>query len=74
MTVSGNLIVIIVVAAASFSAGWVLRDARARGIPDRKAFTWAALQVVEWPLFLWLYRRARPKRTLEGGPGGPAPS
>lgn len=48
-----------------FSAGWVLRDAQARGIPDRKAFRWSALQFVEWPLFLWLYRRARPKRIRE---------
>ena len=51
------------VAIVMFSAGWVLRDARARGIPMRKAVTWAALQGVEWPLFLWLYHRARPKRT-----------
>jgi hypothetical protein len=34
----GIVILIAVVAAACFSAGWVLRDAQARGIPDRKAF------------------------------------
>ncbi len=61
----GSLIAITVVCAASFCAGWVLRDAKARGIPRRKAFTWAALQFVEWPLFLWLYHRARPKRTIQ---------
>jgi hypothetical protein len=63
--VLGSLIVIALVSAASFCAGWVLRDAKARGIPRRKAFTWAALQFVEWPLFLWLYHRARPKHTVE---------
>lgn len=46
----------------TFSAGWVLRDARARGIPTRKAITWAALQTVDWPVFLVLYRKARPTR------------
>ncbi len=61
----GSLIAIAVVGAASFCAGWVLRDAKARRIPRRKAFTWAALQFVEWPLFLWLYHRARPKRTTQ---------
>jgi hypothetical protein len=61
----GIVILIVVVGAACFSAGWVLRDAQARGIPDRKALRWSALQFVEWPLFLWLYRRARPKRTRE---------
>jgi hypothetical protein len=33
---------------------------------------WSALQFVEWPLFLWLYRRARPKRTRE--PAGQEPA
>lgn len=60
-SVVGTTIVVILVAAAAFSTGWVLRDARARGIPRRKALTWAALQWVEFPLFLWLYRRIRPK-------------
>lgn len=60
----GDLILIVVVGAASFGAGWVLRDAQARGIPRRKAYAWAALQFIEWPLFLWLYRRIRPKRIV----------
>jgi hypothetical protein len=34
----------------------------ARGLPRRKAITWAALQWIEFPLFLWLYLRIRPKR------------
>jgi hypothetical protein len=55
------VVVVVVVAAAAFSTAWVLRDAAARGIPQRKALTWAALQWVEFPLFLWLYRRIRPK-------------
>ncbi len=63
-TVVGNVVVLALVSAAAFSTGWVLRDARARGIPRRKALTWAALQWVEFPLFLWLYRRARPRRKL----------
>jgi hypothetical protein len=60
MTV-GDVIATVLVAAAAFSAGWVLRDALARGLPRRKALTWAALQWIEFPLFLWLYRRIRPK-------------
>lgn len=59
--VIGLLIVSAVVSAAAFSTGWVLHDARARGIPRRKAIVWAALQWVEFPLFLWLYRRIRPR-------------
>jgi hypothetical protein len=55
-------VLVAAIALVSFSAGWVFRDARARGLPTRKAVTWAALQGVEWPLFLWLYRRARPTR------------
>ena len=61
----GTVIAIAVIGAACFSAGWVLRDAQARGITARKAYTWSALQFVEFPLFLWLYRRARPKRTRD---------
>ena len=61
----GAVLVIVLVGAASFSAGWVLRDAQARGIPTRKALTWAALQFVEFPVFLWLYRRIRPRRRLD---------
>lgn len=67
MNAVGTIVLIALIAAASFSAGWVLRDARARGIPARKAFTWSALQFVEWPVFLWLYRRARP-RTIRASP------
>jgi hypothetical protein len=65
VNVLGDVIAIALVVAASFCAGWVLRDAQARGIPSRKAFTWAALQFVEWPLFFWLYHRVRPKRSIE---------
>jgi hypothetical protein len=46
----------------SFTAGWVYRDARARGLPLRKALTWAVLTTQEWPLLLLLYRRIRPRR------------
>jgi hypothetical protein len=60
-TVVADLIVLILVSAAAFSTGWVLRDAQARGLPRRKALTWAALQWIEFPLFLWLYRRIRPR-------------
>jgi hypothetical protein len=69
----GTLILVVLVGAACFSAGWVLRDAQARGIADRKAFRWSALQFVEWPLFLWLYRRARPKRAREPRDQQPTP-
>ena len=57
-----EVIVVVLVSAAAFSTGWVLRDAHARGLPRRKALTWAALQWIEFPLFLWLYRRIRPTR------------
>lgn len=55
-------ILVIAVGIVSASAGWVFRDAKARGLPTRKALTWAALQGVEWPVFLWLYHRIRPRR------------
>jgi hypothetical protein len=57
----GTVIAIALVAAAALSSVWVIRDASLRNIPRRKALTWAALQWIEFPLFLWLYRRARPK-------------
>jgi hypothetical protein len=57
----GTLIVLALVTVVAFCTGWVLRDAAVRGIPRRKAVTWAALQWIEFPLFLWLYRRIRPK-------------
>ena len=55
-------VLLVVVAIVSFTAGWVYRDARARGLPLRKALTWAALATQEWPLLLLLYRRIRPRR------------
>lgn len=58
----GLVVLLVAVSAASASAGWVFGDARARGLPLRKALTWAALQAVEWPVFLLLYRRIRPRR------------
>jgi hypothetical protein len=66
-TVVADAIVLVLVSAAAFSTGWVLRDARARGLPRRKALTWAALQWIEFPLFLWLYRRIRPKHKRAAG-------
>jgi hypothetical protein len=59
----GDVIAAVLVAAAAVSSVWVIRDAHLRNIPRRKALTWAALQWIEFPLFLWLYRRARPKGT-----------
>jgi len=64
----GLAILLVLIAVASASAGWVFRDAQARGLPTRKALTWAALQGVEWPLFLLLYRRIRPRRVREAVP------
>jgi hypothetical protein len=72
ITVS-QVIVFVVVSAVAVSTAWVIRDASARGIPRRKALTWAALQWIEFPLFLWLYRRARPKRVRETKRGTPEP-
>ena len=51
------------VGVVSFTAGWVFRDARSRGLSLRKATTWAILTTQEWPLLLLLYRRIRPRRT-----------
>jgi len=61
----GVVILAVCIAIVAFAAGWVLADARARGVPRRKAFTWALLQGIEFPLFFWLYRRIRP-RHVEG--------
>lgn len=55
-------VLLVAVAVVSFTAGWVFRDARARGLPLRKAVTWAVLSSQEWPLLLLLYRRVRPRR------------
>ncbi len=62
----GVVLLVAVVALVFFAAGWVLADARARGLPRRKALTWAALQGIEFPLFFWLYRRIRPRRIKSG--------
>jgi hypothetical protein len=59
--VVGDIIAVAFVAAAALATGWVLRNARARRLPRRKALTRATLQWIEFPLFLWLYRRIRPK-------------
>jgi hypothetical protein len=58
----GLAVVLVAVSVVSCTAGWVFRDARARGLPLRKALTWAALSSQEWPLLLLLYRRVRPRR------------
>jgi hypothetical protein len=55
-------LVLVAVSVASASAGWVFRDATARGLPRGKALTWAVLSTQEWPLMLLLYRRIRPRR------------
>jgi hypothetical protein len=62
--VSGPLepLVLGAVSVVSVTAGWVFRDARARGLSPRKALTWAILTTQEWPLLLLLYRRTRPRR------------
>jgi hypothetical protein len=63
---------LVAVSVGSASAGWVARDARARGLPMRKALTWAVLSTQEWPLFLLLYRRVRPRRLRGEQPAAPA--
>ncbi len=63
------VVLVLAVAVVSLTAGWVFRDARARGLPLRKALTWAVLTTQEWPLLLLLYRRIRPRRVRnEQGP------
>ncbi len=62
MSSLGLAILLVAVGVVSATAGWVLGDARARGLPTRKAVTWAALTTQEWPLLLLLYRRIRPRR------------
>jgi hypothetical protein len=54
------IFLLIAVRVVSATAGWVFRDARARGLPVRKALTWAVLSSQEWPLLLLLYRRVPP--------------
>lgn len=64
------LVVLVAVGVTSFTAGWVYRDGRARGLPLRKAATWALLSTQEFPLLLLLYRRIRPSRIRgDCGPG-----
>jgi hypothetical protein len=58
----GLAVLLVALTTVSFTAGWVFRDALARGLPLRRALTWAALSSQEWPLFLLLYRRIRPRR------------
>ena len=58
----GLAVLLVAVGVVSFTAGWVFRDARARGLPVRKALTWSVLSSQEWPLLLLLYRRVRPRR------------
>jgi len=55
-------VLLVAVSVVSATAGWVFRDARARGLPMRKALTWAVLSTQEWPLLMLLYRRIRPRR------------
>lgn len=64
-------VLVVAVGVVSFTSGWVFRDARARGLPLRKALTWAVLSSQEWPLLLLLYRRVRPRR-LRGDSERPA--
>jgi hypothetical protein len=66
------VVLLVAVSVVSATAGWVFRDARARGLSIRKALTWAALSSQEWPLLLLLYRRIRPSRIRGEGPAGPA--
>lgn len=65
-------ILLVGLSVVSFTASWVLRDARARGLPMRKVATWAALSTQEWPLLLLLYRRIRPRRIRGEDPRTPA--
>jgi hypothetical protein len=47
-------LVLVAISVASATAGWVFRDARARGLPVRKALTWAVLSTQEFPLLFLL--------------------
>jgi hypothetical protein len=61
----GLTVTLVAVVVVSFTAGWVFRDARARGLPLRKALTWSVLSSQEWPLLFLLYRRVRPRRVRD---------
>jgi hypothetical protein len=56
------VVLISVCMTVAISDGYVFVGARARGLPVRRAVAWSALQAIEFPLFVWLGRRARPKR------------
>ncbi len=71
MTPTELTVLLVGVSVISASAGFVYRDARARGLSKRKSLTWAALATQEWPLGLLLYRRVRPRR-LRGEVSGAA--
>jgi hypothetical protein len=45
-------ILLVAVSVASATAGWTFRDARARGLPMRKALTWAVISTQEFPVDL----------------------
>lgn len=62
MSPIGLPILLVAVSVVSATAGWTFRDARARGLPMRKALTWAAISTQEFPLVFLLYRRIRPRR------------
>lgn len=69
-------LLLVAVSVVSATAGWTFRDARARGLPMRKALTWAVISTQEFPLVFLLYRRIRPRR-IRGqepthGPEAPA--
>ena len=55
-------LVLVAIGITSATAGWVFRDARTRGLPMRKALTWAVISTQEFPLIFLLYRRIRPRR------------
>jgi hypothetical protein len=65
-------VLLIAVSLVSGTAGWVFRDARARGLPLRKALTWAVISTQEFPLIFLLYRRIRPRR-IRGEEPSPRP-
>jgi hypothetical protein len=71
MNPTAMAIVLIAVSVVSATAGWVFRDARARGLPVSKALTWAVLSTQEWPLLVLLYRRIRPRRLRGEEPPAP---
>jgi hypothetical protein len=71
MNPAAMAIALLAVSVVSATAGWVFRDARARGLPVRKALTWAVLSTQEWPLLVLLYRRIRPRRLRGEEPPAP---